>query len=414
MTGERTTPTQRVLIAGGGVAGLEVLLALRHIAEDRTRIELVSPQRDFVYRPLAVAEPFGLGRAHRFDLAELVTERGARYVPDALAAVDPDRRLARTRGGRELSYDSLVIACGAVSREALPGALTFWGPAGTSEYRDLLRELEHGGVRNVVFALPAGAGWPLPLYELALLTRLHLGSRGVGGVGVTIATHEASPLELFGARASATVARILAERGIAVCTSCYPVRVDDGALEKVPAGRLPADRVVSVPRLVGPRIAGVPHDGEGFIPVDEHGRVAGLDDVFAAGDATTVPVKQGGIAAQQADAVAEALAARAGAEIDPTQFRPVLRGLLLTGREPAYLRAELSGGRGETSEAARHALWWPPGKIAGKYLAPHLAGLAKADLQPPPPVDAKSLSVEVALDALDGPPKNDSKAAATG
>ena len=404
----------RVVIAGGGVAGLETLLAARHLAQERLRIELLSPQRDFVYRPLAVAEPFGLGRAHRFDLAHLVAERGARYVPDALVAVDPDRHVALTRDGREIAYDSLVVACGAVSVEALPGALTFWGPPGGAEFRDLLRELESGGTRDVVFVLPPGAGWPLPLYELALLTRLHLASRRVAGVGVTIATHEAAPLELFGARASETVAGLLAERGIAVCTSSYPVRVDEGALEIVPSGRLPADRVVSMPRLTGRRIAGVPHDGEGFIPTDEHGRVEGLDDVYAAGDATTVPVKQGGIAAQQADAVAESLAARAGAPVDPKPFRPVLRGLMLTGREPAFLRAEISGGRGETSEAAPHALWWPPGKIAGKYLAPHLAALAKAELQPPPPLEADSVSVEVELRARGGTQAHGSASAPAG
>jgi sulfide:quinone oxidoreductase len=403
----------RVLIAGGGVAGLEAMLALRHLAEERLRIELLSPQRDFVYRPLAVAEPFGHGRPHRFDLARLIAERGASYVPDALVAVDTDRRLAVTRGGGEIAYDSLVIACGAVSKEALPGALTFWGTPGSAEFRALVRELESGAVRDVVFVLPPGAGWPLPLYELALLTRRHLGSRRVTGVGVTIATHEAAPLELFGAAASETVARLLAERGIAVCTGCYPARVGDGALEVVPGDRLPADRVVTMPRLVGRRIAGVPEGGEGFIPVDEHGRVAGLDDVYAAGDATSFPVKQGGIAAQQADAVAEWLAASAGAPVDPKPFRPVLRGLLLTGREPASLRAEISGGGGgETSEATSEALWWPPGKIAGKYLAPHLAAVARAELQPPPPVDVESVSVEVEVSPGHGISQRDSAAAA--
>jgi sulfide:quinone oxidoreductase len=387
----------RVLIAGGGVAGLETMLALRHLAEERALIELVAPQRDFVYRPLAVAEPFGLGRTHRFDLARLIAEQGARYRADALASVDPDRRLVRTRGGDEIEYDSLVIACGAASREALPGALTFWGHPGSAEFGDLLGELESGRVRDLVFVLPAGAGWPLPVYELALLTRLHLASGGVGGAGVTIVTHEAAPLELFGARASETVAGLVAERGITVCTSSYPAAVGEGGLDLVPAKRLPADRVVSMPRLEGRRIPGLPHDAEGFIPVDGHGRVLGLDDVYAAGDGTSFPIKQGGIAAQQADAVAESLAARAGAPVDPTPFRPVLRGLLLKGGGPAFLRAEVSGGRGETSAAARHALWWPPGKIAGRYLAPHLAALAKTELRPPPPIEAESVPVDLEL-----------------
>lgn len=153
---------------------------------------------------------------------------------------------------------------------------------------------------------------------------------------------------------------------------------------------------MSVPHLEGRGIPGLPCDERGFIPVDGFGRIPGLDDVYAAGDGTTFPVKQGGIAAQQADAVAEAIAARAGAPVEPKPFRPVLRGLLLTGREPTFMRAEISGGHGETSTVASHALWWPPGKIAGKYLAPHLAGLAKTELQPPPPLEA-AMPVEAEL-----------------
>ena len=62
--------------------------------------------------------------------------------------------------------------------------------------------------------------------------------------------------------------------------------------------------------------------------MDEHGRVSGIEDVYAAGDATTFPIKQGGLAAQQAVAAAEAIVARHGTDLDPQPFRPVLRGML--------------------------------------------------------------------------------------
>ena len=120
-------------------------------------------------------------------------------------------------------------------------------------------------------------------------------------------------------------------------------------------------------------MAGLPHDGEGFIPVDTHARIQHLDDAYAAGDATTCPIKQGGVAAQQADAAAETIAAELGAELEPQPFRPVLRGLLLTGATPRYMRAEVAGGRGDHWPVSESALWWPPDKIAGRYLAPYLA-----------------------------------------
>jgi sulfide:quinone oxidoreductase len=138
--------------------------------------------------------------------------------------------------------------------------------------------------------------------------------------------------------------------------------------------------VVALPRLTPTPIEGIPHDAGGFVPTDPHGRVRGIGDVFAAGDAVAFPIKQGGIAAQQADAAAETIAAAAGAPIEPEPFRPVLRGLLVGGEAPTFLRVELAGGAGDTSAAAAESLWWPPGKIVGRYLAPFLAERADAIL----------------------------------
>ncbi len=170
-----------------------------------------------------------------------------------------------------------------------------------------------------------------------------------------------------------------------VHTGRYPTDVREHELLVLPTGSVAADRVVSLPRLRGPFLAGLPHDSDGFIPTDLHGLVAGEADVYAAGDATTCPVKQGGVATQQADAAAEAIAARAGADVDPRPFRPVLRGMLLTGASPRYLRADQSGAAGDSSSASDQALWWPPSKIAGHWLAPYLA-LGNEELEAPPGV----------------------------
>ncbi len=123
--------------------------------------------------------------------------------------------------------------------------------------------------------------------------------------------------------------------------------------------------------------------------------------MFAAGDATTFPIKQGGLAAQQADAVAEAIAASVGADIDPQPFRPVLRGVLLTGRSPRYLRADISDAAGDKATISGEALWWPPDKLAGRYLAPYLSSQVGSTSCP----KESALPVETTLDCstLDRP-----------
>jgi sulfide:quinone oxidoreductase len=149
--------------------------------------------------------------------------------------------------------------------------------------------------------------------------------------------------------------------------------------------RIDAGRTIALPVPFGPAIEGLPADPEGFIPVDEHARVQGLVDVYAAGDVTTSPIKQGGLAAQQAVAAAETIAAHHGAGVNPQPYRPVLRGMLMTGGHRRWLRAPVGDTPG-CSEAAMQALWWPPAKIATRYLAPYLMDREVAALAAPRPV----------------------------
>jgi sulfide:quinone oxidoreductase len=363
----------KVMIAGGGVAALEAMISLRHLAEERVQLELVTPKPEFVYRPLAVAEPFGLGESRSYDLVHIAADHGAALHLAGVQAVEPDRRKLLTWDGRTLDFDVLLLAIGARSETAIPGSVTIAGPGYTSRFRTVLRELEERRIRRVAFAVPPGASWPLPLYELALMTATRVAERGLRKVELSLVTPEEAPLEIFGAQASRAVGDLLAERGVGVQAARYPAEFRDGELAFIPSGGVAAERVVSLPRLLGPEIPGIPHDAQGFIPVDLHGLVQGELDIYAAGDATTCPIKQGGVACQQADAAAEAIAARAGTGIEPKEFRPVLRGLLLTGSTPRYMRAEVSGGRGEDWDVSEHALWWPPSKVAGRWLAPYLA-----------------------------------------
>jgi sulfide:quinone oxidoreductase len=386
-----------VVIAGGGVAALEAALVLRALAGDRVTVELFAPEPHFWYRPLAVAEPFELGEARHFDLAHLAAEAGATFSPGELVSVDAARRLAYTSLAGPVAYWMLLIACGAVPKPAIEGALTFRGPADTSKIERLLAEIEAGAVRRVAFAVPAGAVWSLPVYELALMTAAWLANRNIAGVELALVTPEEEPLRLLGREASGAVRALLEERAIALHTGAYPAEARAGELLLAGGSVVVADRVVALPRLQGPRIGGIPQTLDGFIPVDLHGRVRGLEGVLAAGDITTFPVKQGGLAAQQADAAGEAIAAEAGAEVTPQPFRPVLRGLMLTGAEPRYLRGDLAGGAGKASAASPEPLWWPPAKIVGRHLAPFLARLSGTD-PPRESTPAAGVHVDVEVD----------------
>jgi sulfide:quinone oxidoreductase len=357
--GQHGAAPHRILIAGAGVAALEAMLALRHLAGDRVEIDLLAATPDFVYRPLGVVEPFGEEPSeHRLPLRPIAREYGAGHVFDNVESVDAEARRVRGTSGAEYGYDALLVAVGARRVDAVPGAVAFHGPAAGARYRRVLDDVAEGRVRSLAFVVPPGPVWPLPAYELAMLTAAWSWQMRLTAPRLTVVTPEASPLEVFGPEASLQVAGLLERSG---------VEFRGGA---VAAGS--ADVTIALPRLAGPWVDGLPSDGDGFIKVDQHGRVTGCPNVFAAGDGANWPVKFGGLATEQADAVAESIASWAGAPVRPTPYQPVLRAMLLAGEERLYLRADSRAGR--TRSAAREKpLWWPNAKVAGKYLAPYLA-----------------------------------------
>ncbi len=359
----------QVLIAGAGVAAVECVLALRAVAGSRVDLELLAPATELIQRPLSVETPFGGPPAPRLPLDRLARELGVRLHRDGLASVESERHRVLTRDGDSVPYEILVVATGARSREVVSGAHTFRGPMSAGLVEQAIgRVFADPGLR-LAFVAPAGARWLLPLYELALLSAATLREGGVAEPDVVVATPEHAPLEALGPAVSEAVRAELDRAGVDLITSAAAVGAFEGAVRLESGALIAADLAVALPELVGPRIAGLPHDAEGYLPVDEHGRVIGATDVYAAGDATAFPIKHGGLAAQQADAVADAIGARLGAVGHPEPFRPVLRALLLTGGDPLYLSGELPA----AGTASREPLWSPPEKLAGRYLASFLA-----------------------------------------
>jgi sulfide:quinone oxidoreductase len=370
-----TDQPHRVLIAGGGPAAIEAALALERLAGDRVATTVLAPDAHFVTRAMTVLAPFAAGGPEQRSLMALVAEAGAALRAGAVATVDPGRHEVHTTDGAVLGYDSLLVAVGAVPRAPFAHALAFDGPGAGERMHGLVQDLEAGYVRRIAFVVPAGASWPLPLYELALMTADRAWESGMP-VEITFVTPEPAPLALFGAAASGSVGGLLRQAGIRVHTGATAEVAERGIVVTHPGGeRIEADRVVTLPVLDGPAIAGLPHDADGFLPVDRHGRVVGADDVYAAGDATNFTIKQGGLACQQADAAAQAIAAAAGAAVDPEPFAPVLRGVLLTEHETRFMLRGASGGAGDRTTVAIPPLWWPPTKIAGRELSRYVADI---------------------------------------
>lgn len=362
-------------IAGGGVAALETLLALRALAPELVEITMIAPNAEFVYRPMTVREPFAYPEAHRYAIAPIAAEAGAQLVAEELAWIDPQKRIAYTASDAQVEYDALVLALGARARPRYEHAITIDDRKLDQTMHGLVQDVEEGYVKSIAFISPGRMAWPFPLYELALMTAGRAYDMDVE-VDITIVTPEDSPLAIFGQTASSAVAELLEKAHIKTIHSAYAEVPRAGEVVINPGERhLKVSRVVALPELYGPGVRGVPLSEHGFYRTGTQGELVDVEHIYAAGDATEFPVKFGGIAAQQADTIAEVIAALAGAPVTPEPFHPVIHGILLTGEAPRYLTARITGGQGFSSEISETPSWSPPTKIAAKYLAPYLEQL---------------------------------------
>ncbi|HEV3093811.1 MAG TPA: FAD-dependent oxidoreductase [Solirubrobacteraceae bacterium] len=373
MTTDTSYPEKRrVLVVGGGVAALETTLALSQLAPEQTSVTVIAPNEEFVYRPLSVREPFAYGAAKRYPLAPIVSDAGAELLVDELAWVDPEKRIAHTVSGSEVEYDTLVLALGARANHRYQHAITIDDRRMDEILHGVIQDIEGGYLKSLAFVAPGRMAWPLPLYELALMTAGRAYDMNVD-LTVTIVTPEDSPLAIFGQNASSAVAKLLERSKIQTINSAYAEVPSSGEVVINPGDRhLHVDRVIALPELYGPSVRGIPLSEHGFLRVNQHGHMLDVEHVYAAGDATEFPVKHGGVGSQQADAVAESIASLAGAPVSAEPFHPVIRGMLLTGDKPLYLTARITGGYGFSSEITDTPTWDPPSKIATKYLAPYL------------------------------------------
>jgi sulfide:quinone oxidoreductase len=373
--GSTTRTSAQVIIVGGGFAALEAAIALRALAQTRVRLRLVSPSTSFIYRPAATWEPLTEPRPSRYDLGKIAADLGATHHCSTLEAVAPGEQWVRLKTGTKLDYDYLVLAVGARSTTAIPGALTFRDQRDLSRLKLVLKQLAAGAIRRVVFAVPSHNTWSLPVYELAFMSEAYAAKQGANSE-IAICTPERAPLAIFGPHGSQLVAGLLRERGITFIGGATPHSVRrDGSLALQFDAPIAADRVVALPELQGRRIAGIPSNWSGFVATDSMGRVEGLADVFAAGDVTTYPIKQGGLATQQADRVAHTIAAERGAPVKELRWTGVLRARLVHGEGAVVLRTEVDAlgqpiGTTVDHEELRHA---PDLKVFGQYLTPYLS-----------------------------------------
>ncbi len=316
----------RVVVVGGGIAGMEVLFTLRQRLGDRVDLTLVADRPEFVFRPNTVYVPFGGAEDDlRLPIAPPTARRGIEVRYGRADWVETRPQLLVLTNGDTIAYDYLVIATGAApSTEEVPGlaahALLVWS---LEQMREIGREFKRvraaaveGWRQHVLFLVPEGNLCPSPVYELAFMFETWLRRNRVRDlVTVTFATAESTFLQAFGTGLHHVVSGEFAERGVIARTGARAVRVEERRACFGDGTAHAFDLLVSAaPQRGAVDYEGLAADDRGFLLTEpETRRVIGTDNVYAPGDAGDFPIKLGFLSLLQADAVADDIAAR----IDP-------------------------------------------------------------------------------------------------
>lgn len=343
----------RVVVAGSGIAGIEAVLGLGELAPD-AEVVVVSPAHELLHHALGDV-PSSMGGVTRYPLSRICAELGVERVTDVVVAVDAAASKVITRKHGELAYDALLVAVGARRVMSLDHALLFGSSLDVPAVENLLGLVRGGQARRLAVVVPASVAWSLPAYEVALR------AAGAGGEAVVVATED-RPAQVFG-DASHAVAEALEAAGVERVDG-RAVDIEPGCVVLADGTHVAADAIVALPWARGPGVEGVPADEDGFLTVDPYGST-GMEGVVAAGDGTTFPIRQGGVAAQQGAVAAITLGRLLGADAEAVPFAPCLRGALPTAAGTLYLEHDLAAA---SARVSLDPLWDPPHRIAGVRL----------------------------------------------
>ncbi|UCH15159.1 MAG: FAD-dependent oxidoreductase [Bacteroidales bacterium] len=311
----KTTP--RIVIAGGGFAGLETAFYLRHKLGNKINLTLISDQDYFLFKPNTIYIPFGeTPEKFIIKLDKPVKKTKIEFIISAVKNIDTDKKQVVTQTG-EIDYDYLVIATGASMRPAeIPGlkenANTIWTIEEMLRLRTGLQQLVERAsdlkLQEVLFLVPPNNKCSGPLYELVMMTDTWLERQKVReNIRITWSTFEESYIQAFGPRLNTVVAGEFEERKIQGFKGYIVSKVEKNTVKYTNGENLPFDLLISFPPYIAKeQFNNLPHDERGFIYVDpDSRRVKGYENIFAVGDTADFPVKQAFLALLQADAAAE-------------------------------------------------------------------------------------------------------------
>jgi sulfide:quinone oxidoreductase len=299
---------KKVLILGAGFGGLETATGLAAVLKAGYEITLIDKSDGFFVGFSKIDVLFGRRTPREVTaLYERLRIHGARFLRAEVTSIDTDRRSVATTAGT-FAYDYLVVALGAsLDHRAVPGfvesgAHEFYSMEGAARLRPVVEAFSGGTLLIVIFKPPYKCP-PAP-YEVAYQLHDFFVKRGIRD-RVRMKMVIPGPRAVDNPKVSDALEGFLAERKIELLASTAVTSIDAAAKKALWAnGALEYDLLIGIPVHTSPEAVRSSKLGQkGFIPVSPKNLETSIQDVYAVGDVSTVPV--GDKAVPKAGAFAE-------------------------------------------------------------------------------------------------------------
>jgi sulfide:quinone oxidoreductase len=359
----------KVLILGGGFAGVVVAERLAEQLGGEHQITLVSRSRQFIFYPALVRLAFGKNQPEdvSFDLRNTLLSRRVNFVEAEVAHIDPvERRVTIAHGEVEgkLSYDYLVFALG--RRLATERILGFYEHAHhllnvdkAIKFHRAIGELHKG---RAVFGQCLGARLPVPVYETAFALARRLEDRGEReSVTITIVSPSTLEAELGDSRAAHAIENALKAQQIEFVSDFSITSVTENSALTDSGEALEFNLLMLVPPFRGPSAASFMgmKNGEGYLNVDLTMRVLGMERIYAVGDCVNFDgPKMGHMAVRQAEVAAANLASEIAGHEPAVRYQHEMRFVIdAAGDDTVYLHKDMDASEASTVRQGRFWSW---------------------------------------------------------
>jgi len=309
-----------ILIVGSGLAGTIVANGLcRQIGDElrsgKAHITVLGATDTHMYQPGLLYLPFGRVReADLFrDERKVLDERVSFHV-DPATHIDVQNRTVKTKSGKSLTYDYLVIATGSRIRpEKIPGMTEgghwFYDLDGARKLREALRKFQGG---KIVVNVNAPHKCPVAPIEIVFMLRDYLVGRGLMEKSEITYTYPIGRLHALEPVANWAKPEF-DKAGIKYETLFNAKSVDPKAktITSEENSTLPYDLLITIPPHTGAQVIEDSQLGAGgWVPTARDTLLReNSDNVFVVGDTTNIPISKAGSTAHfEADTIVDNLA----------------------------------------------------------------------------------------------------------